>query len=1392
MLGGTVRLMLAVLGALAFAVPAAALARDFEDPVSPDTSQQFGETAATNPQRQDTPNDPDYDRAEPDDQDGAAGGGTVPTSTNIFDERFDLFGFPSARTRTTAVYKDGPNSGKPQVSGFNAAGAWKLTRGVPGVAVAILDTGINWDSAGLRNKVALNAKELPDPPHGDADGNGVLSVDDYASAPEVQARTQGTRLPTGQDLIKAFSDGSDADGNGYVDDIAGWDYFDDDNDPQDASSYFAAANHGSARTGEAVETGNDRSGEIGVCPKCQFMPLRVWDTFVSDQNNFAMAITYATDNGAEVIEGADGGLYHSAFAEAATKYAYDKGVAQLYSGDDLNTGNHNFPAAYSHTQLVQGTAADAKGLGMDLPSDKNDPGFRGTLARIFGTAGIGTTAPVQTYFRGANTTQFGGKSSISMEGATGSTNTGKAAGAAALVVSAGRQADIDLSADETRELLEQTAEDILPLSTKGTGQEDPAQPGFDTHFGYGRVNLGDAVKAASTGGSAATSIIPPEASIGSPDWYAPVTGPTVGISGRARDRRHPGDKFKWTLEYGIGLAPTDFTTVRSDESTGEVTDFGTLPLDEIRAKLAARNTFRDRDDPAGPTLDKTDPKLDPYRGQFTVRLRVTSGKPTGAGDAKVIVGEDRKVLTALDANEQALRPGFPKRLGSGGEAPLRYADLNGDNVQEMVVPTEDGKVHAFEPNGSELDGWPVQTQTQFSAAKHLASPGLKALAAPREPPRAATVADVTGDGRPEVITAAGERIYAWDASGKELPGWPVRPDPDRANCAPGQQRKEDRHPKCGFLASPAIAHLEGSGGPLSIVVPGLDGRLRAYHANGKSTPNFPVQLIDPTEPADKKVVAESINNPAIGDLNDDGADDVAIATNEVYGASRGGGDVSFGGLTGAATSKTARVYVVSGKTGKFLDGWPIKPGGVIPDVLPLIGPGHDAALVKVNGTPQVVVSSTSGSLALYDRNGKQTRELSSLATGALHLFESAAVGDIDGDKRPDVVKYQVDAGQAANLLLVGQNFPYSHRIGAYDAATGAPKVGYPNTTDDYQFLSSSTVAKVKAGTTNQVLAGTGLGLLHAYDGVGGRDTSGFPKVTGGWLFAPAALSDDGRLAGITREGYLFEWKAPDAPACQSEWPSFRHDQQGTGNYDADGTPPAAPDMLSLTPSGATTFRLSFRSPGDDGFCGTATRYVADVDGQSFDLGAPVAGGSTFTKDISLSQSARRVTIRAADGPADGRFNLGAPGVLERTSGAGGGSGTGGGGGSGSEGGSSAGGGSFTPVVPSGAGKPAKPRLKVVLKYRKGHTRRKPRRTCANSSIRVTVSGADRRLVRRANLRLGRRIQADRRPPASKVFRIKRLRKTHLRRGKAAVRLKDGRLVRVSSRLVRICARPRRR
>ena len=88
-----------------------------------------------------------------------------------------------------------------------------------------------------------------------------------------------------QDVMIAFSDGKDDDSNGFVDDIAGWDFLDDDNDPFDDVQY----GHG---TGEARDSNAeaDNGGDLGTCPNCKVVPLRVGDSFVADVNSFAQAV----------------------------------------------------------------------------------------------------------------------------------------------------------------------------------------------------------------------------------------------------------------------------------------------------------------------------------------------------------------------------------------------------------------------------------------------------------------------------------------------------------------------------------------------------------------------------------------------------------------------------------------------------------------------------------------------------------------------------------------------------------------------------------------------------------------------------------------------------------------------------------------------------------------------------------------------------------------------------------------------------------------------------------------------------------------------------------------------------------------------------------------------
>jgi hypothetical protein len=480
----------------------------------------------------------------------------------------------------------------------------------PDVSVAILDTGIEWQNVELVDKIRLNAGELPEPERGgparregvdcskyaagdDANGDGAFNVADFACDPRVRidgGDTESDKLLDASDLISAFSDRSDADGNGYADDVAGWDFFDDDNDPFDASSCCNAGGHGTDRAAEAGRATNDGKGEAGLCPECQVMPLRVWDTFVVDTNLFALATVYAADNGASVVEGAVGGLLNSSFARRAFKYADAKGVALTLVSSDINSANHNYPTNYPEAIYVSGSLPDTApgerceipGLpGVGNPTGQGEvPGCKQLLTALekAGVPSVSGQPPTTSFFRNSNLTQYGGKNDIVLVGSTGSVNTGQASGAAGLLQSYARErlAGQDafpksLSGNEIRQLLTMSAEDVLPENTGSIGLPDRAEKGWDTHFGYGRVNLAGAMAMIQEGR------IPPEVQLDGPDWFAPINVDKVGdggvpVTGRVKTPHFDG--VRWELGYGCGQQTDTFEVLAAARATSRARSRG--------------------------------------------------------------------------------------------------------------------------------------------------------------------------------------------------------------------------------------------------------------------------------------------------------------------------------------------------------------------------------------------------------------------------------------------------------------------------------------------------------------------------------------------------------------------------------------------------------------------------------------------------------------------------------------------------------------------------------------------------------------------------------------------------------------------------------------------------
>ena len=133
-----------------------------------------------------------------------------------------------------------------------------------------------------------------------------------------------------------------------------------------------------------------------------------------------------------------------------------------------------------------------------------------------------------------------------------------------------------------------TAEDVVPENTAGSGTPDPAQVGWDQHFGYGRPDLGLALQRVREGE------IPPQALLTSPSWFEPLNVEGQGqvqIGARLSAKRAPG--YDWKLQWAPGIEPAegDFVDVAGDDETAARDGaLGNIDLEAVRSALDARTT----------------------------------------------------------------------------------------------------------------------------------------------------------------------------------------------------------------------------------------------------------------------------------------------------------------------------------------------------------------------------------------------------------------------------------------------------------------------------------------------------------------------------------------------------------------------------------------------------------------------------------------------------------------------------------------------------------------------------------------------------------------------------------------------------------------------------------
>jgi subtilisin family serine protease len=160
--------------------------------------------------------------------------------------------------------------------------------------------------------------------------------------------------------VREVKNGKDDDGNGYVDDVMGWDFVNHDNNPMadDTRSY-----HGTHVAGIVKQA--SQLLKIGVAVK--IMPLKYLDSQGSGRSSNAIrAIDYAIRNGAQILNNSWGSFSSSQALSDAIERARRRGVlflAAAGNGDSQGKGVNIdrrafYPAAYSHNNIVTVAATD--------------------------------------------------------------------------------------------------------------------------------------------------------------------------------------------------------------------------------------------------------------------------------------------------------------------------------------------------------------------------------------------------------------------------------------------------------------------------------------------------------------------------------------------------------------------------------------------------------------------------------------------------------------------------------------------------------------------------------------------------------------------------------------------------------------------------------------------------------------------------------------------------------------------------------------------------------------------------------------------------------------------------------------------------------------------------